>query len=181
MAMEYTLLRSDRKTLAVEITREGKVLVRAPRFLSRGRIESFLQEKTAWILQHQKQVLARLEAFPEPSEAEEAAYRKAAKALLPELVKRWSERMGLYPEGITITGARTRFGSCSGKNRLSFSWRLMQYPEEAVEYVVVHELSHLKHRNHGPEFYALVARYMPDYKRREKLLKAPPAAAPEPK
>lgn len=113
--MEYTLLRSDRKTLAVEITREGKVLVRAPRFLSRGRIESFLQEKMAWILQHQKQVLARLEAFPEPLEEEEAAYRKAAKALLPELVKRWSERMGLYPEGITITGARTRFGSCSGK------------------------------------------------------------------
>jgi predicted metal-dependent hydrolase len=79
--------------------------------------------------------------------------------------------MGLEPTGVGITGAEKRFGSCSAKNRLSFSWRLMRYPEAAVDYVVVHELAHIRHKNHGKEFYALIESYMPDYKERRKLLK----------
>ena len=78
--------------------------------------------------------------------------------------------MGLRPAGITITGARTRFGSCSSKRRISFSFRLMQYPPEAIDYVVVHELAHLRHMNHSAQFYALIE-YMPDYKARRALLK----------
>ena len=74
--------------------------------------------------------------------------------------------------GIRITSARTRFGSCSGKNSLCFSWRLMEYPEEAIDYVVVHELAHLRYMNHGAEFYALIARYLPDWKTRRALLRA---------
>ena len=79
--------------------------------------------------------------------------------------------MGLRPAGITITGARTRFGSCSSKRRISFSFRLMQYPCEAIDYVVVHELAHLRHMNHSAQFYALIEQYMPDYKARRALLK----------
>ena len=79
--------------------------------------------------------------------------------------------MGLEPAGITISSAQKRFGSCTAKNRLCFSYRLMRYPEEAIEYVVVHELAHLVHRNHGKDFYALVASVMPDYKKRDALLK----------
>ena len=79
--------------------------------------------------------------------------------------------MGLRPTGITITGARTRFGSCSPQNRLCFSWRLMEYPEDAIDYVVVHELAHLVHRNHGPEFHALVGSVLPDQDRRRAMLR----------
>ena len=79
--------------------------------------------------------------------------------------------MGLTPAGISITGAEKRFGSCSGKNRLCFSWRLMLYPPEAVDYVVVHELAHIRHKNHGRDFYALVASILPDYRQREALLR----------
>lgn len=79
--------------------------------------------------------------------------------------------MGLRPAGITITGARTRFGSCSSKRRISFSFRLMQYPPEAIDYVVVHELAHLRHMNHSAQFYALIEQYMPDYKVRRAMLK----------
>ena len=79
--------------------------------------------------------------------------------------------MGVQPTGVRITSARTRFGSCSGKDSLCFSWRLMQYPEDAVDYVVVHELAHIVHKNHGPYFWALVGQYMPDYKRRRALLR----------
>ena len=70
-----------------------------------------------------------------------------------------------------FTAARTRFGSCSGKNRLSFSLYLMAYPETAIEYVVVHELAHIRHHDHSPSFYALIERYMPDWRERMKLLK----------
>ena len=79
--------------------------------------------------------------------------------------------MGLKPSSVKITSAEKRFGSCSSKNGLCFSWRLLAYPTAAVEYVVVHELAHIKHHNHSPAFYALIEKYMPDYKERQKLLK----------
>ena len=79
--------------------------------------------------------------------------------------------MGLYPTQVRVTGAKTRFGSCSSQGHICFSWRLMQYPEEAIDYVVVHELAHLKHMNHSPAFHALVASVLPDHKQRRALLR----------
>ena len=79
--------------------------------------------------------------------------------------------MGLTPAAVTITGARKRFGSCSASNRICYSWRLMQYPEEAVDYVVVHELAHILHKNHGKAFYACVEEVLPDWRERRRLLR----------
>ena len=79
--------------------------------------------------------------------------------------------MGVVPTGIKITSAKTRFGSCSSKNSLCFSLYLMAYPDRAIDYVVVHELAHIRQKNHSPAFYAEVAKVMPDYKERVKLLK----------
>ena len=79
--------------------------------------------------------------------------------------------MGLEPTGIKITSAQKRFGSCNGKNSICYSWRLMLYPPEAIDYVVVHELAHIVHKNHGAKFYKLVAKYLPDYKERVKMLR----------
>ena len=158
---EYELVRSRRKTLSVQVTRECRVIVRAPLRLAKREIDRFVSEHADWIaraLAHQRTLA---EAHPEPDEAQ-------ARALA---VRHYSAIMGLRPTGIRITSARTRFGSCSGKNSLCFSWRLMEYPEEAVDYVVVHELAHIVHKNHGPDFWALVGQYMPDYKRRRALLK----------
>ena len=79
--------------------------------------------------------------------------------------------MGLAPAAVKITAARTRFGSCSSQNTLCFSLYLMQYPSEAIDAVVVHELCHMRHRNHSGAFYAEVERWLPDYRAREALLK----------
>ena len=79
--------------------------------------------------------------------------------------------MGVTPTGLKITTARKRYGSCSGKNSLCFSCFLMRYPEEAIDLVVVHELCHIKVKNHSRDFYALLEQYLPDYKERKKLLK----------
>lgn len=169
--MDYTLVRSDRRTLAVQITREGAVVVRAPRRLPLPDIERFLASRADWIETHAAQSRARAAAHPEPDAAERAALIARARAVLPGRVAHYAAVMGLAPAGITVTGARGRFGSCSPQNRLCFSWRLMRYPDAAVDYVVVHELAHIVHRNHGPAFHALVASVLPDWKARRALLR----------
>ena len=169
--MEYQLIRSKRKTLAIEITRDARLVVRAPLRCSQARIEQFLAEKQAWITLHLQKMQQRRENHPEPTPEEEALLRKKARNLLPGLVNRYAVQMDVQPAGITITGARTRFGSCSPKNRLSFSFRLMDYPMEAIEYVVVHELAHILHKNHSAAFYAEIEKVLPDWRERNKLLK----------
>lgn len=169
--MDYTLVRSRRKTLAIEVTREGTVVVRAPLRCPQKTIDSFVAGRRDWIeaaLQRQSQ---RLAAHPPLTESELESLRQQAKAYLPGRVALWSQRMGLAPAAVKITSARTRFGSCSSKNSLCFSLYLMQYPPEAIDAVVVHELCHMRHRDHSPAFYAEVERWLPDYREREKLLR----------
>ena len=113
----------------------------------------------------------RAERFPEPDEAERTELIQRARREIPPLVEKYAAMMGVCPAGITITSARTRFGSCSGKNRLSFSWRLLRYPAETVEAVVVHELCHIRHKNHQKEFYILLRSVLPDYDERTEILK----------
>lgn len=171
MVPDYTLIRSSRKTLSLEITRNGEVIVRAPQRCPLEQIRTFAEQHEKWICAGIEKQRLRRENKPEPTEEQRAELVRLAKELLPERVAYFGGLMGLAPTGIAITGAKTRFGSCSAKNRLCFSWRLMQYPSPAVDYVVVHELAHIVHKNHGKAFYALIALVMPDYKARQSLLK----------
>ena len=107
----------------------------------------------------------------EPTDEQRQAYIEKAKEYFAECVAYYAKKMGVTPTKITVTGAKTRYGSCSPKNSLCFSWRVMQYPKEFREYVAVHELAHIKHKNHSREFYDFVASVMPDYKEREKIVK----------
>lgn len=167
----YELIRSSRRTLALEITREGRVVVRAPMRVSRKQIEEFVTSHAAWIETHMAIQQKRRENHPDPTPEEREACIQRAKAELLGKVAKYSAIMGLYPTGITITGAEKRFGSCSGKNRICFSWRLMRYPEAAIDYVVVHELAHIRHKDHSKAFYACVEQVLPDWRERRKLLK----------
>ncbi len=169
---EFELIRSSRRTLALEITADCQVVVRAPLRASRAHIDEFVANHKQWIETHMARQRARRDNHPEPTEQEREAYIRRAMEELPGKVARYSAEMQLYPTGITITGARKRFGSCSGKNRICFSWRLMQYPEEAIDYVVVHELAHIRHKDHSRAFYDCVAQVMPDWRERRALLRA---------
>lgn len=169
--MTYEILRSNRKTLALEVRRDGSVVVRAPRRIAQKSIDDFVARHRDWLAAQLARQAARRLAHPEPTPEEAQALRARAKAVLPERVDFFARRMGLTPAGVKITSAKTRFGSCSGKNSLCFSWRLMDYPPEAVDYVVVHELCHIVHKNHSPAFYALVASVLPDYRARQALLR----------
>lgn len=170
-APAYKLVRSDRRTLAIQITKDAQVVVRAPRYTPQSTIDHFVASQEKWIRQHQQRQVERLATHPPHTDEEIAALRQRATKELPPLVAHWAARMGVQPTALHITAARTRFGSCSGKNSLSFSLYLMDYPSEAIEAVVVHELAHIRHKNHSPAFYAEVERYLPDYRRRAKLLK----------
>ena len=170
MTNSYEIIRSDRKTLGLQV-KDGRVIVRAPRRVTQQQIERFVREHEDWIQNALNRQAAKQAAHPEPTEAERAELIRRAKEILPQRTSFWAERMGLYPTKIRITSARRRFGSCSSEGHICYSWRLMQYPPEAIDYVVVHELAHLKHMNHSPAFHALVAKYLPDHKARRALLK----------
>ncbi len=169
--MDYTLVRSRRKTLAIEVTREAQVVVRAPLRCPQRQIDAFVESRQAWLEAALSRQKARLATHPPLTEAETEALRRKAKSDIPNRVDYWANRMGLSPAAVKITSARTRFGSCSSKNTLCFSLYLMQYPPEAIDAVVVHELCPMRHRNHSGAFYAEVERWLPDYREREKLLK----------
>lgn len=170
-AIRYELLRSSRRTAALEITSDGRVLVRAPRRTSRAWLDGFVLRHAGWIEVHLERQRRRQEAHPEPTEAEREALIQRAREVLPARTAHYAALMGLTPAAVTITGARKRFGSCSAANRICYSWRLMQYPEAAMDYVVVHELAHIVHKNHSRDFYACVERFLPDWRERRALLK----------
>ena len=155
----YELIRSRRRTLALEVTADGRLLVRAPLRCAGARIDAFVAAHAAWIEKHlaiQREKAARLP--PAPTAADIQALKARARAELPGKIAVWSEKMGVRP------------GSSSAKDSLCFSCFLMNCPEEAVELVVVHELCHIREKNHGPRFYALLERYLPDWRERKKLL-----------
>ena len=168
---DYTLIRAKRRTMSLQLDRDGRAVVRAPYGVKKEFIDRFVAEHEDWLARAREKQKNRRLAHPDPTDEERKALIAQAKEYLPMRVDYWSDIMGLTPTGLKITSARTRFGSCSGKNSICFSWRLMQYPPEAIDYVVVHELAHIRHHNHSPAFYALIERYMPDWRERMKLLK----------
>lgn len=167
----YKLIRSDRRTMSVEVDWAGGLLVRAPRFMPKWRIDAFVEERRDWIARARDRQAQRQAKLPAIREEDKPRYVKLAKAILPGKIEQYARRMGVRPTGLTITSATTRFGSCSGKDRLSFSWRLMAYPEAAIDYVVVHELAHIRYKDHSRAFYGFIESVLPDYRDRIRLLK----------
>lgn len=208
-------IRSKRKTVAIIIQRDGKVIVRAPLKASEQQIRQFVESKIGWILEKKAQVKAQepssaltkkfaagerflylgqeypLSVVPDrqaglrfergfilnqnsqPHAALlfEKWYKTAACKVLTERVRYYAQRFGLKYQKIRISSARTRWGSCSSRGTLSFTWRLVMAPLDVVDYVVVHELAHLREQNHSAAFWAEVEKMMPDFKPRRDWLK----------
>ena len=102
----------------------------------------------------------------------EGALRSQAEAEIPGRVYAYAKLMGVAPRRVTIRGQRTRWGSCSAKGNLSLNWRLVQVPEEVRDYVVIHELCHLRQMNHSSRFWDLVRSVCPNYREHEVWLRA---------
>jgi len=101
----------------------------------------------------------------------EQIYRILAKNTCTEKVLAFAKQMSVMPIAVKVNGATTRWGSCSGKKSLNFSWRLVMADDDVIDYVVVHELAHITEMNHSEKFWAIVAGVLPDYRERQKRLK----------
>lgn len=175
--MNIEVIRSNRKTIAIEIKPDLQVVVRTPYRMPKWEIERFVREHEDWIQKHLEIVRKRKEeqdAMPQQSELTEEELRglvKEAHKVIPERVAYYAPIVGVTYGRIAIRNQKTRWGSCSGKGNLNFNCQLMRMPPEVIDYVVVHELCHRKEMNHSPKFWAEVERVLPDYKSTREWLK----------
>ena len=174
--MEVTVIKSRRKTIAIQVNSDLSVTVRAPRSASEKDIEEILKKKEAWISKHIekiKKTKERLEAESTEKLTREKVIALAEEALkvIPERVEYFAKVIGVTYGKITIRNQKTRWGSCSSKGNLNFNCLLMLAPSEVLDYVVVHELCHRKQMNHSKAFWLEVEKVLPNYKEVRKWLK----------
>lgn len=174
--MKVTVIRSNRKTVAIQVNSDLSVTVRAPRSASEKDIEEILKKKEAWISRHIekiKKAKERFEAEPTEKLTREKVIALAEEALkvIPERVEYFAKVIGVTYGKITVRNQKTRWGSCSSKGNLNFNCLLMLAPPEVLDYVVVHELCHRKQMNHSKAFWLEVEKVLPNYKEVRKWLK----------
>jgi hypothetical protein len=208
------IIRTRRKTIALIVDPQGRLIVRAPLQSSEAQIRKFVEQKTSWI-EKKKQLallrqppsqaerfregrefhylgqryplavvdrrrpllvlngrfeLARL-ALPDAERVFENWYRAQAWQVLAERVPPLANRFGFQFQRLSVNGARTRWGSCGIRGSLNFTWRLIMAPEPVIDYVIVHELAHLRVRNHSSQFWDLLEKLMPEYRQARAWLK----------
>lgn len=170
------LIKSNRRSIGITVKPGGDIIIRAPRLMPDSAIFSFVRTKESWIIKtYLKQCKLTppqaIETKSSQTLALEKRYRDAAKDYIPKRVEYYHQFTGGSYQKITIRDQKTRWGSCSSNGTLSFSFRLMMAPPRVLDYVVVHELCHLKHMNHSKEFWNMVENILPDYKEHRKWLK----------
>ena len=174
MERQVKIIRSDRRTISLEITSSGEILVRAPRRMQEVEIRTFIESKSSWLAKHLKQSERDLEAVQEEGRFTEEEIRKLtflAKTIIPEKVSYYARLMGVTYGRISIRKQKSRWGSCSREGNLNFNCLLMMAPPGVLDYVVVHELSHRLEMNHSARFWAQVEKVIPDYRELRKWLR----------
>ena len=166
----YHIIRSGRKTLSLQITPAGELIVRCPNRMPKRQIDVFVTEKRNWIETHLTKIEARPQLSPFTEEQLEVLADRARDAIALR-VRYFAPQVGVTYGRITIRSQHTRWGSCSAKGNLNFNCLLMLTPPEVLDYVVIHELCHRKELNHSPRFWSEVEKVCPDYRIHRKWLK----------
>ncbi len=169
----FELVRSGRaKRISIIIYPGGKVVVRIPIRALESRAEHFVQSKAEWILRQRHAMEKKVPGISlGGGKKHYREHKEAARKLLSERVRHFNQFYGFSYKSISIKNQASRWGSCSLSGNLNFNYRLLFVEEALRDYVVVHELCHLKEHNHGKGFWNLVARVVPDYTLHRKALK----------
>lgn len=166
--------RSKRKSAAIKITADMQIVVFVPLYVSDNEIERMVISKSKWIDEHMLKVQSTID---ERSKLEKITFEQVkeledqAVEYIPKRVKYYAEKENFVYNKITIKNLLSRWGSCSTKGNLNFNCLLMLTPDYVIDYIVVHELCHLREMNHSEKFWAEVEKIMPDYQRAELWLK----------
>ena len=214
MPIEYKLIRSNRKTLSIQVDGDCEIIVKAPLRASKAQIDEIVERHRRFIensLERRRTTAQQIAAFrmtyeyrpcflgqnydikvtdedrigfdgisfympgdmpgTEIMHVLELIYKSLAKKYMPDRVNHWAKIMNVSPMSVKITSAKTRWGSCSTKNTVNFSWRLILASPKAIDSVVVHELAHMTEHNHSEKFWATVNEYCPDYETAENELR----------
>lgn len=174
------IIRSDRRTMAIQVNSEGEVVFRIPQNLPEKEVKGVLDSHRSWIVNKvcqrkereriRKQKRREYSEVPDWSSITDTEKRQIRQAF-EKRAEYYSNLMGVTYGNITIRNQKTRWGSCSGRGNLNFNYRLYYMPEELMDYVVVHELAHRIHMNHSAEFWNVVERYCPNWKTLRTRLK----------
>lgn len=177
--IDYTIVRSKRRSIGFEVRPGGKITVRIPMRASVNTVKEIIEDKKDWLYEMYLKQKDKIDT-DSLREAErndprtaylEKKYRQAAKRYIYERVEYYIDMIGGHYSSIRIGDQKTRWGSCSNNGTLSFSWRLMLAPPRVLDYVVIHEICHLTYMDHSKNFWDLVSVYDPDYKEHRKWLK----------
>lgn len=166
--------RSKRKSAAIKITADMQIVVFVPLYVSNNEIERMVISKSKWIDEHMLKVQSTID---ERSKLEKITFEQVkeladqAVEYIPKRVKYYAEKENFVYNKITIKNLVSRWGSCSTKGNLNFNCLLMLMPDYVIDYIVVHELCHLREMNHSEKFWTEVEKIMPDYQRAELWLK----------
>lgn len=175
MIYNYEIIRSSRKSVSLEITRNLEIRVRAPYRMTKREIQAFVESKEAWLQKHLEVMkVQQVKAAKRQPLSPDDIRRLADMALkvIPERVAYFADIIGVTYGRITIRHQKTRWGSCSQAGNLNFNCMLMATTPEILDYVVVHELCHRKQMNHSPQFWAEVEKVIPNYRELREELKS---------
>lgn len=159
----YTVTRKPVKYTRIRVhPPDGRVTVTAPRHVSEREIAAFVADKAAWIAKHQERIATApppMGSVPIPEELRPVLYSR-----IGPLVEYWADRMSLAAPTYSVRRMKTRWGTCNTQRRhITIALELARHDDELLEYVIVHELTHLIERGHGPEFKAIMTHYLPEW------------------
>lgn len=161
--LEYEIKYSKIKNIYIQI-KNGKIIIKAPKRVSKKEIEKIVEQKSEWI---QK----TLEKESRKQKKKELYTKEEFKKIIEKNANELIEETELKPNKITIKQIKYAWGSCSSKKNITLNLELIKYSQQAIRYVILHELCHLKYMNHSKDFWNLVEKYMPDYKQIKKEFK----------
>ena len=161
--MEYKIVYSRIKNLYIHI-KDGEIIVKAPRRVSKKEIDKIVKSKEEWI----KKTLAKTKI---KSEKEKLYTDEEFKSIVQDTANELIKETGLIPNKVRIRDIKYAWGSCSANKNVTISYKLIYYSKDAIKYVILHELCHIKYMNHSKDFWNLVATFMPNYKEIKKEFK----------
>ena len=161
--IQYQITYSKIKNVYIQI-KDGKVIVKAPKRISKKELEKIIEKKTDWIEKN-------LEKLSQKQEKKALYTEEQFKQIVEENANELIKMVGLIPNKIRIRNIKYAWGTCSVNKNITINYNLIKYSKQAIRYVILHELCHLKYMNHSKEFWSLVQRYMPEYKQVKKEFK----------